>query len=99
MRVRNCLLQLKSNRLWIRRAIPTVIDRTRHTLWIASCERIFRLGESADVYAAHCAGLAENRLRGGDRGHQFIDLIAPRKNDAAPPQPPSGKRDQVGPFC
>ena len=60
--------------MYIRRAIPPVEQRRIHALGIAFGERIFRLGQSADVNAADGAGLIQYALRHRQWRHDLIVL-------------------------
>ena len=68
----NRLRQLKCNRLRIRRAVPAIVDRARQAFGIAAGEGVFGLGEGADIDAAYGAGFAQNLLREGKRGDDFV---------------------------
>src|SRR6202022_2739179 len=95
MRMRNRFLQLISNRLRIRRAIPSVIHRTGHALRIPSGKRVFRLGESTHVYAVDGTGPAENFLRQSQRGHDLVVFASTGRKNSDDAHLTAGDRDFI----
>src|SRR5438132_13638734 len=59
----NRFLQLVSDGLRIRGAVPAIPDFAAHALRIAAREGVFRLGQRTDVHPAHGVRLAQNLLR------------------------------------
>ena len=95
MRVRNRLLQLKRNRLRIRRTIPAVIHRARHALRIAARESIFRFCERTHINATHRAGFPQNFLSECDWRDDLIVFTAAGGNNSTHSQGSPGKRDLI----
>ena len=82
MRMRDHFGQLQGDRLRIRRAIPSVVDGSRHAFRIPASERIFRLGKRADIDAPHRARSAEHLLCHGQRRNDLVILDPARGKHA-----------------
>src|SRR5438270_8095673 len=72
----NRFLQLVSDGLRVRGAVPAIPDFAAHALRIAAREGVFRLGQRTDVHPAHGVRLAQNLLRDVQGSNHLLVLCS-----------------------
>ena len=91
----NRFLQLVSDGLRVRGAVPAIPDFAAHALRIAAREGVFRLGQRTDVHPAHGVRLAQNLLRDVQGSNHLLVLCSTGREYSSNVMSLTGNLDSV----